>query len=131
MDRNNRQCRSPVRSICVVLVVVYIGRTDGIAHDARKTFLRSPFSKALTVWQSGKAVLVESANCMSIVQHYHKSMRSVFHVMQEECLDVSLEAVLQLVMKEWTTLLDSMELVPIWLYTALFHTADLPATDHY
>ena len=106
---------------------VYLGPPQLIVHDAAKNLLSSEFQNAtLLMHISTKAVPVETANSLSVVERYHDPLRKAYRIIKKEVPNIDDECALQYAVKSLNDSTGPDGLVPTLLVYGALPRLGLP-----
>lgn len=115
------------RALRMCWIDVYLGPPDIVAHDAGKNFMGAAFQANTDMLHiRTKAVPVESANSMTVVERYHAPLRKAFHIIRKEAPDMEKEEVLQMAVKAINDSVGPEGLVPTLLVFGALPRLGLP-----
>lgn len=107
---------------------VYLGPPDFIAHDAGKNFMAAAFqSNSDMLHIRTKAIPVEAAHSMSIVERYHTPIRRAYKIICKEAPDLNKETALQMAVKAINDSVGPEGLVPTLLVFGALPRLGLPS----
>lgn len=79
---------------------VYVGPPDMVIHDAGKQFVAHAFQRNAHMFHiRTKAVPVEAAHSMSLVERYHEPVRRTVRIVRTECPEIDFASALQIAIK--------------------------------
>lgn len=115
------------RALRICWIDVYLGPPDVIVHDAGKNFMAESFaSNADLLHIRTKAVPVESANSMTVVERYHQPIRRAYQTIKSESPDTDDAAALQMAVKAINDSVGPDGLVPTLLVYGALPRLGLP-----
>lgn len=116
------------RSLRLAWIDAFLGPPDLIVTDAANALTSEAFRSNASFFQiNTKAVPVEAAQTMSVVERYHEPLRRAYRIIRKEAIDMDSESALQAAVKAVNDSVGPDGLVPTLLVYGAFPRLGLPS----